>query len=112
MKENSPNQDYDLSGNDKQQNSNLTEKERENDTPASGIKNNDAWTTGLEAKTPIQEGNPPTYRTSDTADTDKETNTEITKDPDDWKTGDSMSASKEPGGIADQNKDREKENSF
>jgi len=95
-----------------QQNSNLPNKEKENDAPASGIKNNDAWTTGLEAKTPMQESNPPTYKTTDNPDQGQEPNSTDIKDPDEWKTGYSTSEEKKTDSVADQNHDREKENSF
>ncbi len=86
--ENTASQDGNRSGNDEQQNSNFHNREGENDAPASGLKNNDAWTTGLEAKTPMQEGNPPSYAQTTRGDTDQESRSNTIKDPDEWKTGD------------------------
>jgi len=112
MKENTANHGRDRFDNDEQKKSNSPNSERENDAPASGLKNNDAWITGLEAKTPMQEANPTGYAPTTSSDTDQESNPDAFKDPDEWKTGDSMSEAKKKVGTTDQNKDREKENSF
>ena len=88
MKENTANHGRDRFDNDEQKKSNSPNSERENDAPASGLKNNDAWTTGLEAKTPMQEGNPPSYASLNRGETANESSSNAIKDPDQWKTGD------------------------
>lgn len=87
MIENTENNNRDQSDNNKQQNSNFSNTERENDMPASGLKNNDAWTTGMEAHT-MQDGRHPSYKTSGSEYADEETGSNTIKDPDAWKTGD------------------------
>ncbi len=126
MKENTANQDRDHYNDNEQQNSNMPNTERENDTPASGLKNNDAWTTGIEAHTPMQETNPPSYISSDSVEIEKESTSKAINDPDEWKTGgehrdpdqwkkgDEHSTEMHKTGLdTDQkNTDNEKENSF
>ncbi len=87
MIDNTANNDRNRSDNNEKQNSNFSHSEREDDTPASGLKNNDAWTTGMEAKTPMQEGFPPSYKTSSSGEDDEESMSNTIKDPDEWKTG-------------------------
>ncbi|HVE61144.1 MAG TPA: hypothetical protein VNA26_04955 [Chitinophagaceae bacterium] len=124
MKENSANRDRDRFKDEEQENSNLPDRARENETPASGIKNNDAWITGMEAKTPMQETNPPSYESTTSDNLNEQSRYNANKDADQWKTGgefrdpdewkrsDSSSESQKTGNDADQNNAAEKENSF
>ncbi len=79
----------------------------------------------MEAHTPMQETNPPTYISSDSVEIEKESTSKAINDPDEWKTGDehrdpdqwkkgynSETESQKTGDDPDQNNATEKENSF
>ncbi len=112
MKDNTTNQDRGRSENDTQKNSNLPGAERENDNPATGIKNNDAWITGMEARTPIQQSNPTDHEpVSDNIEESSSAYTFI--DPDEWKGDDDSIAEAQKTNLdTEQNNESEKENSF